>query len=270
MLIAYARLYEDTIIKSVNDNIFDVNETNAVVDEKMGGVFNCIDVFDKTDIVITFGNLKQKKTKPNLLKGFFCENIRAFILVDKSFKSRKSFIVNSLNNSVVAYRDIQFASNIPKGTSIFFYLESVMFDISSIGQSGLVISIFNGGKNLINEKLFLKNSNNSDLIIVSEESLNYIHQKIKKNNKVNFLSTSPESYKLFLANGKCYEFPNPYFLGGRKFNSSVGLGDRFATILAKKLDNEKFDLIPSKKSIWRSLLNQTSMQLADFLNNNDR
>lgn len=243
-MIFHSRIYDDLIL---DETIFlkkNVSEYNTKFIKNYGGLFNIIKFFKNDYEIYFYGKIDIKlKKKISLkhkihLKNF--ENIKAVILKLDNFKSRLSFIQNNYDFNISMISDYRL-----KSAESLFYLESVPIKISKIKKYPL-ISIYNGGKDLIPKSIFLNNLHLTDVLITSSDSylnlLNYYINQTKLISKIKLIIVhNSKNYKVFFKS-KLIRFENKYYDKNLK-DHSIGLGDLFSYFLIKQLECSKIECI---------------------------
>ena len=238
-MIIHGRIYQDIIPVEEIELSEDISEFNSVFKYNLGGIANIINTVEDSKLII-YGEIKsfdKIKNEFKLVEHYDTHDVKAIILKTKIKKSRlsiietKEIIDENLNNY-----------NLVSPIEVLMYLESIPRLLQPKKNENILISVYNGGRNLINEKIFLSNLKNSTILIASKDSYNSLIKNKnfidKINNKIPIVILhSPKSYEIKCLNNE--RFVENAFYDKSKKSHFVGLGDKFSTIFCESLSKEK-------------------------------
>lgn len=238
-MIIHGRIYQDIIPVEEIEFSEDISEFNSVFKYNLGGIANIINTVENSKLII-YGEIKsfnKIKNEFKLVEHYNTHDIKAIILKTKIKKSRLSIIETKeiINDSLINY-------NLVSSIEVLMYLESIPRLFLPKKNENILISIYNGGRNLINEKIFLSNLKNSTMLIASKDSYNSLIKNKTFINEINnkipiIILHSPKSYEIKCLNDE--RFVKNSFYDKNKKNHFVGLGDKFSTIFCESLSKEK-------------------------------
>lgn len=239
MMIIHGRIYQDIIPVEEIEFSEDISEFNSAFEYNLGGIANIINTVEDSKLII-YGEIKsfnEIKNKFKLVEHYNTHDIKAIILKTKIKKSRLSIIETkeTIDENLNKY-------NLESPIEVLMYLESIPRLFLPKKDKSILISIYNGGRNLINEKIFLSNLKNSTMLIASKDSYNSLIENKVFNDKINdqvpiVILHSPKSYEIKCLNNK--RFVENSFYNKNKKNHFVGLGDKFSAIFCESLSKEK-------------------------------
>lgn len=260
-MIIHGRIYQDITPLENIELIDEISELSSAFKYEFGGIANIIGAVKHSKIII-YGEKRsynQIQKEFRQVEHYNTHDIKAIILKVKTKNSRLSIIETKkikdedLNNY---YLESQM--------EVLMYLESIPRKFIPRDDNSILISIYNGGRDLINEKIFLSNLYNSKILISSKDSYkNLIKNKICHNEVIENIPIvilhSPESYEIKYMDEKVF-IENAFFDKNKK-SHFVGLGDKFSTILCESLKKEKiFDISHIKYCV-----NLTAEKMCEFL-----
>ena len=241
-MIIHGRCYLDVIPNVLIDLDCSQSEINTHFKKSYGGIANILTFLQNTDVsLIFYGSKKSLSDLTNIFKikiKFFinCGDVEVIILKPINSLSRLSLInkpqkrYETHTTNIISPQDLE--------SQVIFYLESIPYKIQKLKSR--VITIFNGGQELIPKDIFDHNIYLTDILISSNESfqnLDVMYQKKLKDSNKTFIIHNPESV-LIQKNGKTTLVQNEYY--DTQLNQwAIGAGDYFSLKISQILDADR-------------------------------